>query len=73
MTPEELLNTSIHGDPIDAIHTIAELRDILTTAEVTHVLTLRRHGASWNFIAKQLDITRQSAHQRYAHWEPTQT
>ncbi len=62
MNPEQLLHTALHGDPIDAIPAIHELREILEQAERHHVLTLRRHGASWAFIAQQLDISRQAAH-----------
>ena len=74
VNPEQLLHTALHGDPIDAIPAIHELREILKQTERNHVLTLRRHSASWAFIARQLGITRQSANERFSPWEtPTQT
>jgi hypothetical protein len=74
MNPEQLLHTALHGDPVDAIPAIHELRGILKQTERDHVLTLRHHGASWGFIARQLGITRQAANEYFSPWEtPTPT
>lgn len=74
MNAEQLIRTAVHGDPMDAISAIHELREILKQTERNHVLTLRRHDASWAFIARQLGITRQASNDYYSRWEtPTQT
>ena len=74
MTPEQLLHTALHGDPLDAFPAIRELRTILKQAEHDHVMTLRRHTASWAFIGRQLGHSKQHIHKTYAPWEtPTQT
>ena len=74
MNPHDLLDTALTGDPIDALPAIQQLHQILTRRQLDHVLTLRRHTASWAFIANILGVTRQAALQRYHHWQPpTQT
>lgn len=70
MSPEELFDTALNGDPLDALTAIVELRDLLDDTEHAHVLTLRRHGASWAHIARQLGVTRQAINQKHAHWDP---
>jgi hypothetical protein len=71
MNPDELLHTALHGDPIDAFPAIRQLGEILSQAQHDHVMTLRRHGASWAFIGKHLNRTRQSIFDYYSHWERT--
>ncbi len=74
MNPEQLLHAALHGNPIVALSAIHELGRILKQTERNHVLTLRRHGASWAFIARQLGMTRQAANEYFSPWEtPTQT
>ena len=70
MSHDQVLQIALHGDPIDAFPAIRDLRAILKQAEHDHVMTLRRHGASWAFVAKQLGITRQAVNATYAPWEP---
>ena len=70
MSPEDLFDTALKGDPIDALAAIIELRDLLDDTEHRHVLTLRRHGASWSFIARQIGVTRQAVHQKHGLWDP---
>lgn len=72
MSPEDLLETALNGDPLDALAAIRELRNLINEIEHTHVIALRRHGASWTFIGHQLGITRQSTHQRYSDYDPQQ-
>lgn len=69
-SPEDLFHTALTGDPIDALAAIIELRDLITQAQHDHVLTLRRHGASWAFIARQLRVTRQATQEKYGPWDP---
>ncbi len=74
MNPDTTFHTALHGDPIDALPAIRQARELLDQAQHDHIMTLRRHGASWGFIARHLGITRQSARQHYGPWEPpTQT
>lgn len=52
------------------VETLAELREARDDIEdeiVKTIAKLRKMGASWSMIAKQLEVSRQSAHQRYAH------
>lgn len=70
MSPEDLFNTGLNGDPIDALAAIIELRELLAQAQHDHVLTLRRHGASWAFIAPHLGVTRQAVQEKYGPWDP---
>lgn len=71
--PNDLLDTALTSDPIDALAAIHQLQQLLNNLEQQHVFTLRRHDASWAFIGRQLGLTRQGTRKRYAHWEPTQT
>jgi hypothetical protein len=74
MTPHELLDTALTSDPIDALAAIRHLREQLAEAELKHITTLRRHNASWGFIARHLGTSRQDAHRRFSHWTaPTTT
>ena len=74
MNPPQPFHTALHGDPVNALHAIHHARELLDAAEHNHVMTLRRNGASWAFIGRQLGITRQAARQTYSLWEPpTQT
>ncbi|HVQ51819.1 MAG TPA: RNA polymerase subunit sigma-70 [Mycobacterium sp.] len=70
MSHDQVLEIALHGDPIDAFAAIRDLRTILKQAEHDHVMTLRRHGASWAFIANHLGVSRQAANAAYAPWEP---
>ena len=74
--PTDLIRTAFHGQPADALPAIRHLRQLLKQAEFEHVMTLRRHGATWRHIAKLLNLSHQQTHKiyaPYAPWEPTQT
>ena len=73
MTNHELLDTALTGEPVKAIPAIRDLRQKLEQAEHDHIITIRRHGGSWAFIARQLHVTRSAVHQKYAHWDPPTT
>jgi len=71
--PTNLTQTAFHGQPAEALPAIRHLRQLLKQAEFEHVMTLRRHGATWRHIAKLLNLSHQQTHKIYAPWEPTQT
>lgn len=45
---------------------LAELRDVVDQALVVAVTGMREQGLSWSVIGRELGITRQSAHERFA-------
>lgn len=57
------------GD-IDGLADLAALAHDVDTATADAVTGLRTAGYSWADIAARLRITRQAAHQRWAHLEP---
>jgi hypothetical protein len=73
MNPEQTLQIALHGDPINAFPAIRELLELLQNAEHDHVMTLRRHGASWAFIGRHLHVSRSAIHQKFSHWDPRPT
>lgn len=52
-------------DPIQALRAIASLRSELDRAEAVAVRRARVGGASWQYIAIALGVTRQAVHKRY--------
>ena len=70
MNPHQLLDTATNGDPLEALAAIRTLQHQLREQQLHHILTLRRHGASWDFIGRTLGITRQGAVKHYGHWDP---
>ena len=52
-------------DPILALRAIEKLRKQLDAQEVLAVRRARNAGASWQFIALALGVSRQAVHKRY--------
>lgn len=59
-----------HGD-VDGLPELATLAAAVDDALVTAVRGLRAAGYSWTEIAARLGISRQAAHQRWGHLDPT--
>lgn len=68
---------AVPGHPDDgdaalkALVDVRVIRGLLERAELVAVTTARRHGKSWTEIATMLDITRQSAWERWHEVEVT--
>jgi len=73
MTPQRLLATALSDHPAKALTAVTHLRELLDQLEHQHALALRRNGATWTHIGHILGITKQSARERFIHWDPTQT
>lgn len=52
-------------DPIDSLRAISRLRRELDRVEALSVRRARNAGASWQFIALALDVSRQAVHKKY--------
>ena len=52
-------------DPIEALKAIAQLRKQLDGVEGVAVRRARVRGASWQFIAYALGVTKQAVHKKY--------
>jgi len=53
-------------DPSTGLVAVAALRRLVDELEAVHVANARTLGWSWEAIATQLGITRQSVHKKYA-------
>jgi hypothetical protein len=53
------------NDPIEALKAIAKLRKELDRVEAVAARRARVAGASWQFIALALGISRQAVHKKY--------
>ena len=73
MNNHRLPHTILHDNPAAALAAIPQLRRLLDRLEHEHVIALRQQGYNWADIAHILGITRQSARERFMHWDPTQT
>jgi hypothetical protein len=52
-------------DPETGLAAVAALRTLVEELEVLHVANARDQGWSWQAIAEQLGITRQSVHKKH--------
>jgi hypothetical protein len=61
----ELTKAVDSRDPGVGLQAVASLRRLVEELEALHVINARRLGWSWQAIAEELGVTRQSVHKKY--------
>jgi DNA-binding phage protein len=61
----ELTKAVDSRDPGVGLQAVASLRRLVDELEALHVTNARRRGWSWQAIAEELGVTRQSVHKKY--------
>ena len=61
----ELTKAVDSRDPGVGLEAVASLRRLVEELEALHVINARRRGWSWQAIAEELGVTRQSVHKKY--------
>jgi len=64
-TIHTLAGDAASDDPIKALHAIANLHRELDRVEAVAVRRARNAGASWQFIAVALGVSKQAVHKKY--------
>lgn len=64
-TATELAGALDSGDPRVGLRAVASLRLLLERLEALHVGSARAQGWSWQEIADQLGVTKQTVHRKY--------
>jgi DNA-binding NarL/FixJ family response regulator len=65
----ELSDAANHGasdDPATGLRAVAALRRLAEKLEIIQVASARRQGWSWQEIADELGVTRQTVHKKHA-------
>jgi len=62
---ESLADAVDSRDPATGLAAVAALRTLVDELEVLHVANARGLGWSWQAIAEQLGVTRQSVHKKH--------
>ncbi|HWC78523.1 MAG TPA: helix-turn-helix domain-containing protein [Pseudonocardiaceae bacterium] len=65
-TPAALVGQVTSADPAVGLRAVVALRQLLDELERLHVDNAREQGWSWQDIARELRISRQSAHEKHA-------
>ena len=61
----ELVRNAGSQDPREGLHAVAALRRLLEQLEVLHVDRARALGWSWQEIAGELGVTKQTVHRKH--------
>ncbi|MGH3437841.1 MAG: helix-turn-helix domain-containing protein [Sciscionella sp.] len=62
----ELVGSASGTDPTEGLRAVAALRQLLESLERLQVDNARAHGWSWQQIAAQLGVSKQSVHKKHA-------
>lgn len=66
MDVEKLIGETTDQNPRRGLRAVVALRRLASRLEATHVRRAREQGLSWAQIARELQVTRQSVHEKYA-------
>ena len=66
----ELVRNADSQDPREGLHAVAALRRLVEQLEVLHVDRARGLGWSWQEIADELGVTKQTVHRKHRRTDP---
>lgn len=66
MNLDQLIRTAQHKEPLEALKAVGALRKVIERLEELHVERARAALISWEEIAIQLGVTKQTVHRKHA-------